>query len=285
MTNELNRRDALRFVGLTAGAFLTGSVANRAAAEEVATPLSAAAVSADKPAWKYAVVDPNRVADLAYSGYSVGRCMFTTFQAIVWSVAEALEKTDPIAADAIFRFPFHMMRYGDSGANGWGSLCGSLNGAMAAISLFTVEKKTRSALCDEIANYYAQTMLPIYQPKDAEDETPFAQTISGSIICHVSSGKWANLVQVRTDSPERSERCTRLSADIAKKTVELLNLNVAALTSSDVKPIVELKRPEDSATCGSCHDKGGTNSDIIGKMDCAECHPEQPVDHHSATAN
>ena len=234
-------------------------------------------------AWKYAIVDPQKVADDAYENYKIGHCMHTTFTAIVLNVAEALEKKDPLAARRMASFPFHMMHYGASGANGFGSLCGSLNGAMAAISLFVSDSKTRKALINEIGRFYERAMLPTYLPKDAQEQD-FPQSIANSLLCHVSSGKWCAIAKVRTDSHERSERCTRLSADVARKTAELLNVNFAALNSSDVKLVVEYAATEPTATCVSCHDKSGKNADVIGTSTCSECHPDITVDHHDSTA-
>ncbi|MBQ2849914.1 MAG: hypothetical protein IJE77_05485, partial [Thermoguttaceae bacterium] len=87
-----------------------------------------------------------------------------------------------------------------------------------------------------------------------------------------------NFAQKRTDSPERSERCTRMSADVARKTAELLNLNIGTPAALEAAPVVTFKRQEPSATCYSCHGKGKKNSDVIAKMSCNECH-EQAVDH------
>jgi len=277
--SEINRRDALRTVGASLGAILTCGVVENARGAE--GDVRDAATVEGVEAWKYAVVDPDKVAADAYADYHTGRCMYTTFKAIVVNVADVLEATDPLAATALRSFPFHMMRYGDSGANGWGSLCGSLNGAMAAIGLFASTSATRAALCDELGNYYERTMLPIFKPTDADEAEVMPQTIANSVLCHISSGKWVELAQVRSDSPERTERCSRLSADIARKAAEILNLNIAALNSKDVKPTVEYKRPEPTATCVSCHDKKGTNSDIIGKASCNECHPDKTPDHHN----
>ncbi len=272
---KISRRDALLAVGATT---LFG--ATKANAEPAKT--GGAAMVDGKDAWKYAVVDPQKVADAAYENYSIGHCMHTTFYAIVSAVAEALEAKDPLAAREIASFPFHMMKYGGSGAGGFGSLCGSLNAAMAAVGLFVSESKTRSALLAELGLFYEQTMLPTYVPKDAKEKEEYPQTISNSILCHISSGKWCELAQARTDSPERTERCSRLSADVARFTVELLNRNFAALNSSDAAPVVAFKRAEPTATCVACHDKKGDVSNIIGQMSCNECHPTKTPDHHTA---
>lgn len=279
---NLNRRDAIRTVGASVGALFVAGATNAARAAGAALPADGnPALVEGKEAWKYVKVDPDAVADAAYVGYPAGHCMCTTFQSIVQTVGEELEKTDPLAARELLEFPFHMFHYGASGGNGLGTLCGSLNGAMAAINLFVSEEKMRKAITSELALYYEHALLPVYVPADADDEKPFPQTIANSPLCHVSSGKWCELAQVKSGSPERTERCSRLSADIAKKTVELLNLNFAGLNTPDVAPVVSLKRTEPTATCAKCHDKGGDTGNIIGSMTCNECHPEKTPDHHS----
>lgn len=275
--NKLNRRDALRLASVGLGTMLTCGAAQAVRGADAPAANANPACAEGQESWKYAIVDPEKVARDAYVGYPVGHCMHTTFTSIVTNVGEALMKTDPLAGAAILNFPFHMMHYGASGINGWGSACGAVNGACAAIELFCGSSKTAKALQDEIGNYYESTMLPIYVPEDGEE---IPQTIAGSILCHVSSAKWCEVAKVRTDSPERTDRCSRLSADIAKKAVELLNLNINQLNAEDPTPIVVYKRPEPAASCIKCHNKGGETSNVIGKMTCNECHPEKTVDHH-----
>ena len=271
---KMNRRDAMRFAGVGLGSLFACGAAQSASASPL--PQTNPALVEGTEAWKYAIIDPEKVARDAYYGYHVGHCMHTTFTSIVTNVASALEKTDPLVSAAMLNFPFHMLHYGASGANGWGTLCGSLNGAMAAVNLFCANEKTLKAICDELGNYYERTMFPNFMPDDAD---PLPQSISGSVLCHVSVGKWAQVSKYRTDSPERTDRCSRLSADMAKKTAELLNLNIKALNVEEIAPIVALKRPEPAATCIKCHNKGGTTSNTIGKMTCRECHPEKTPDH------
>ncbi len=277
----VNRRDALKTVGASVGALLVAGAArtaNAAANTQVNATLNPALVPG-KEAWKFAPIDPDKVAKDAYEGYPEGHCMHTTFMAIVKNVAQALEKKDPAAARAIASFPFHMFHYGASGGNGYGTLCGAINGAMAAVNLFVSEDKTLKAILNEISIYYERTMLPIFKPEDEENE-PYPQTIANSMLCHVSSGKWCALAQVTSGSPERTERCSRLSADIAKKAAELLNLNVAAFHTSSVAPVVTLKRTQPTSACITCHDKGGSVGNVIGKMTCTECHDDKTPDNH-----
>ena len=44
-----------------------------------------------------------------------------------------------------------------------------------------------------------------------------------SVLCHVVVSKWCKETGYASGSKERSERCARLSASVARKTVELLN--------------------------------------------------------------
>ena len=220
------------------GAFLTSKTA-LAVTNPLPNPVDPA-MAPGVEAWKYIKVDPQAVADRAYEDYPIGHCMHTVFMSIVSEVADALETSDPLAARTMRAFPFHMFHYGSSGGNGLGSLCGALNGAMAAINLFVGSDKMRKAITQELVFFYERAELPLYEPKGAEG-THFPKTISNSVLCHISSGKWCELAQARSESPERTERCARLSADVARKTIELLNLNFAGLNSADFEPIVSLE--------------------------------------------
>ena len=274
---RINRREALCAAFAGAGALLTANP-SRAAALALPNPDDPAMVDGVE-AWKYVEIDPQSVANQAYDDYHIGHCMHTVFKAIVDHVAAALEKSDPLAARTMRAFPFHMFHYGASGGNGIGSLCGALNGALAAINLFVSNEKTRKAISTDLIRFYERTLLPEYEPADS-DGKPFPKTISNSVLCHISSGKWCELAQVKSGSPERSERCTRLAADVARKTAELLNLNLAGLNAADVAPVVTFKPTEPTATCVACHDKGGDTGNIIGKMTCTECHSDKTPDHH-----
>ena len=181
---RINRREALCAAVAGAGALLTAN--SNLAAATLPNPDDPAMVDGVE-AWKYVAIDPQSVANQAYEDYHVGHCMHTVFKAIVDHVAAALEKTDPPAARTMRAFPFHMFHYGASGANGIGSLCGSLNGALAAINLFVSNDKTRKAISTDLIRFYERSMLPVYEPADAAGK-PFPKTISNSVLCHVSSG-------------------------------------------------------------------------------------------------
>jgi len=156
-------------------------------------------------------------------------------------------------------FPVEMMRYGFGGIGGWGSTCGTLNGSAALFGLFTQDKKTCGRLCDGLFQWYRDAPLPTYRPKT--DKTEVAESVSGSILCHVSSSRWCITAQCRDiDAKVRKERCRRLAADVAKKATELLN------AWHETKQLPEKYVVKDYQ---------GQEFEAISKMNCGLCHRPQ----------
>lgn len=91
-------------------------------------------------------------------------------------------------------------------------------------------------------------------------------SVSGSPLCHVSVSEWCKVSDYKAEGKERSERCGRLTADVAAKTVELLNL----WQSKQYKPVYT--QPESWNECMACHGKGRSLENARGKMDCVDCH-------------
>jgi hypothetical protein len=209
--------------------------------------------------WPYGRLDPDYIAaKVYYSTYKKG-CMHNVFKSIVSELA------DVIGEPCRF-FPFDMMRYGSGGMSGWGGPCGSLNGAAAVICLFAKEGRVSMGLSSELPAWYERTTLPIYVPKESEPQLEIPATVSGSILCHVSISNWCKVSGYRVFSRERGERCRRMTADIAKKTVELLN------GSFDEEFTAGECLSEEVKECRSCHAKGGELEDTKGKVYCGSCH-------------
>lgn len=207
--------------------------------------------------WKYVELDPDEVAEKAYWATYEGHCMYGVFTPI----AEALAKK---VGDPWKSFPVDMFRFGAAGVMGWGTLCGAVNGAAASIYLVS---KDPVPLIDEVYNWYSQTSLPDYtpiNPKDPKMET--VQTISGSPLCHISTTKWCEASGRKFFTPERGDRCCRLVASTARKTVQLLNAQMAG----SFKPQYAI--PAAVQECRSCHGKGGGVENTNTKMDCTQCH-------------
>lgn len=209
--------------------------------------------------WKPQKISPDMAAKLGYSGfYNSGQgCGYGVFKGLVGQMA--LKYGKPYDG-----FPLQMMAYGASGVGNWGTLCGSLNGAAAAFGLF-YDRNASTELIDALFHWYETAKIPAFEPSIKKlDFTPQA-TVPHSTLCHVSVSKWCYETGIEMHSPERSERCARVTADVAKKAAELLNARIAG------KPI-QSKPSKNQATCMACHDKGKDSDIAKGKMDCGTCH-------------
>lgn len=211
------------------------------------------------PAWPYTTLDQDLVADTAYHFHDQkGSCMYAVFSSVIKQLAE--KQGEPFRS-----FPCDMMIYGEGGVSGWGTICGALNGGAAAISLLVPKEADRRALIDELFLWYQNTNLPSYKPAKPFFAAELPAVKPGSILCHPSVSAWIKQAKVGFYSKERKERCTRLSADTAHKTVELLNRFCAGTFSK------EFKLDQKTTDCMSCHGKGGAQADVMIKT-CTGCH-------------
>lgn len=110
-------------------------------------------------------------------------------------------------------------------------MCGALNGSAALIGLFTEKEEDLKILVNELFLWYEQTDLPVYIPKKATYNIEITKSTSVSVLCHVSMTKWCKVSGHKAFSKPQKERCKRLTADITKKTVELLNAHFVGRTS------------------------------------------------------
>lgn len=131
--------------------------------------------------------------------------------------------------------PIETLLYGRGGGAGWGTLCGTLNGGAAIISLVTTKAQS-TPLITELWGWYNSTMLPTDQANQVavngqylvhNYDQALPQNISGSPLCHISVTEWCITAQKKVSDVERKERCARVTGDIAAKTVELLNAHFA----------------------------------------------------------
>lgn len=244
-----SRRSFLKGVGVLSGTAFAGSTFVSSQAAEAAARKQAKAWP-----WPYATLDPQRSAELGHQGFYEGACCYGTFKGIVGQLVE-------LYGSPYDTFPMDMMRYGEGGVTGWGSVCGTINGAAAAINLvtpFEVAKK----LINEIVAWYSSTELPIYVPPGSE---AMPANASDSPLCHASVTKWCEVSHAGATSADRKERCARLCADVASKTATLLNENLNGTFVSQYGPAQTVSE------CMTCH---GPNvmDNTLGKMDCVSCH-------------
>jgi hypothetical protein len=203
-----------------------------------------------------------RTRELGYAGFQGvtladgtrhSGCAFGTFNAIIGQLAE-------VVGEPYTTIPVQMMDWAGAGVVGFGTLCGTLNGAAAAIGLICSGSDARAYVSDMLT-WYSEASLPtnLYAPSG---ELP--QSRADSNLCHVSLTHWCRTSGFASGSPERAERCSRLSGDVAAKAVEMLNTSALGL-----------QRPSEKTVCRACHYMGPTYAAgqfTHGDMNCLTCH-------------
>ena len=260
----MNRRDAMK---IAAGAVIGGgagvfTLANAFKPEKlpIAQPEKLEYVKATHH-WQYDRLEPKVTAQLAYSEYSNGSCMYATFYSIVSQLAERF-------GEPYNSFPFHMMKYGHGGVGGFGTICGTLNGAAAAIGLLVSEKKAQDALIAELFRWYENNPLPEFKPRNAVLDYDPPTSTAQSTLCHASITNWGKASGEKIESDRRKERCRRITADVSARTTGMLNeyfSNTFVATGNG---------SETAGTCMQCHGDKGKLGNTGGKMSCTSCHDE-----------
>ena len=208
-------------------------------------------------------LDAAVVADKAYRIFPEGACMYATFASIVSSLGE-------LVGEPYRSFPVDMMRYGEGGISGWGSVCGALNGVAAVIGLnLSGQGRHTAGRIDHRAVFpYEQSQLPNFRPPQTAVASAIplsvAKSVSNSVLCHVSVSRWCQVVRRDALSPEKRKRCRRLTADVVRKTVELLNRSQEPAGSFAVLS-------PDTQSCVACHGKTD-RADVMVKMRRNTCH-------------
>ena len=199
-----SRRDFLKNVGKVA---VAASVAT-------AIPMTMVAEEAPVHPYAYAKLDPEKVADCAYKRFSeLGGCCV----GVVAGLVDCLAEVNPQFA----QFPVKMFQNGAAGY-GQNSLCGCLGGAAAVIGL-VCESADSKACLKEVMEWYKTSTLPTY---DRGSAPAVAQVVPGSPNCADSLLQFfqaAPQINYEMGNPDRITRCACLTADVARKTAEVLN--------------------------------------------------------------
>ncbi|MFB6113439.1 MAG: C-GCAxxG-C-C family protein [Halodesulfurarchaeum sp.] len=163
-----------------------------------------------------------------------------------------------------------------------GALCGTIAGGASAIALAYGRSGTTMKLVNELFQRYQQTAFPQYEPPKSDDTgltLDLPKNRSKSPLCHVSVTKWCTVSGYAWGSKERAERCSRVAADMARMTAELLNAEARgewASVANDVPPPSTVD-PENG--CTSCHSAGQPYEQggfVQTKMACGDCHGFAP---------
>jgi len=268
---KLLRREFFKQSGLVATGIGVGAVglnaALRADAHETDT--------APEWPWPYATLDVELVRKRAHKDYYTAGCMYASTGGLLKTLID--EVGYPYTT-----IPHDMMRYGGGGIVGWGTICGSLNGACAIITL--VAGKDHKKIINELFAWYASTPFPTdisnqyaqnheFLVEKYKTDAVLPTTVSDSVLCHVSVNTWCRETGFASGSKQRGERCARMSGDVAAKTAELLNAHaLGEFAATDFE----------KAECSGCHFMGENYESgqfIIGKgTNCTDCHGEEPHD-------
>jgi hypothetical protein len=280
MMSTINRRRMLASLGVLSGSGVLGGCGRElpgltpsVAADEPAPAVSPRARDAAETRcangrrFAYTPLDPSAVAETAYRVFPRGGCMYAVVGSVVGQLAERV-------GEPFRSFPVEMMRYGDGGVGGWGSLCGVVNGAAALTGLLHPEKpkETRERLINQMAVWYETTLLPRFSPAEPQWADDVPPSVAGSLLCHISVARWCEVSDRKAFCVEKKERCRRLAADGAARIVEILNRE-AKSAGGETAPLT----PE-VASCLECHGRQGQGN-AMGKMSCSACHelgPDHP---------
>jgi hypothetical protein len=85
------------------------------------------------------------------------------------------------------------------------------------------DAETTKKLLAELSKWYKQEAFPQYQPEGLG----LPQTVSESVLCEESVGKFMEKSGFEYGSPERKSRCAGVAAEVTKKVFELLNAELA----------------------------------------------------------
>ncbi|MBU0485358.1 MAG: C-GCAxxG-C-C family protein [Proteobacteria bacterium] len=206
--------------GASRRSFLTTSGKMLAGAALASTVLAGKSEKAQAYAidtgYKYALLDPQKVGQIAYENYAKRWCASSVIAGLVNELAAKVGgpwKTYPIDA----------MRWAHGGFAGWGALCGTLTGAGAVIGLIVPDTDIAEAMTNDLAFYYSSTELPSFTPPKNLIADIESMTIAGTPVCHISVGRFMKKEEVDFLSNERAERCARLAGNIAMEATNMLN--------------------------------------------------------------
>ncbi len=104
------------------------------------------------------------------------------------------------------------------GYAGLSTLCGALGVAAAFVGMVCDTDKQKEIVKD-LWKWYEKAEFPAYQPGNMNLKT----TVANSALCYDSVGQFMQAEGVAYADPRRKERCAGVTAEVAKKTAELLN--------------------------------------------------------------
>jgi Putative redox-active protein (C_GCAxxG_C_C) len=219
LEGEVGRRDVLK----KAGRYTLGASAFAALASSLPGPRSEAAAAAGptgKWPWPYVKLDPQKTADIAYGEWYRVFCGAAVINSVFSQLSEKV-------GEPYKSFPCDAFLFLEGGVSGWGTICGANAGANIVTNLIigprTAGTEDGMLMGSELMEHYASTSMPTYVPKEPRTKSSIPTTVAESPLCHVSVGRWMKAANKDLASPERRDRCARVSASMAGQLVTLLN--------------------------------------------------------------
>lgn len=241
---EQTRREFLR----AAGKGVLGAAALTAIPSVLKPALAETAASPAYP-WTYQQVDKDAVLKHTYDCfYSHGGCCAAVF---------ARHHGDH--GRGLWRALQRAQRQDVRQWRGWlrcGLAVRLAGGACAVIGLFCEAEDAR-ALRDQLYEWYKVEPFPTYQP-----EIESVTTVANSVLCADSVGAYMEATGYAMSDPGRLARCAGLSAEVAVKTIELLNIHFGF----EAAPVVEEAPAEEEETLGENEYIGVGTSEIGGEI-------------------
>jgi hypothetical protein len=235
----LSRRQLFRGAGAAAlGAALISagglSLASAALAKEAASP------------WPYKKLDVDEVGRIAYENYFTKFCAGTVARGLLFPLRDKVG--GPYGS-----FPIDIVDWAHGGVAGWGTVCGTLPGAGIVVGLVAGDQAEN--IVNDLMFWYSENNLPIYKPARVIKAAIANRSVSGTPMCHISVGKWMKKEGVGFFTPQRMDRCARLSADIAMHTARLLNALAEGKYVPSHKALANVKQFGITAqlNCTDCH--------------------------------
>lgn len=222
--------------------------------------------------WTYVKLDTEEVRKRGHKEYYKADCGYGAFAGIIGTLQDQV-------GYPFTQIPMEIMGFGAGGVASWGTTCGALLGASAAINLFFEHDKARG-IVSELLGWYSREPFPSeksnqyavnheFLVEEYKSDLELPPSVSNSPLCHASVSQWCRASGYASGSKERAERCGRLTGDVAAKAVELLNANL------DGSFAAIFKVSEETQGCSTCHTKG-ENYDLgnfaFSKMECTDCH-------------
>ncbi len=218
---EMSRRSLL----VNAGKCAIGAAGIAAVASAIPKFVSIAEAtggSTEKWPWPYVNLDPEKTAEIAYNEWYRVFCGGAVISSIFGQLREKV-------GEPYKSFPIDAFVFLEGGTAGWGTICGSNAGANL-VSNVIIGPRIAGPDCEngaiigsETMDWYSNTALPVYAPKEPKQNSKIIQTTSNSPLCHLSVGKWMKASGYAFVSPERKDRCARVSASVAYQLVQKLN--------------------------------------------------------------